>query len=184
MLGVEDLELAKGVASGDAQAIAKFVDRFYPSVFRFLWHACGSREDAEDLASQAFLRARNDIRAFRSDGTLAAWTYSLARREFLRFRRRHALASMFASQRVAAAIPAPNEDFVVVQEALARLPESQRTAFLLVEVEGLSTEETAKVVGVPVGTIKSRCFHAKKRLREILGPAYPEISNYAQPVPD
>jgi len=99
MVCVEDLELAKGVASGDADAIARFVDRFYPSVFRFLWQASGSREDAEDLASEAMLRARVDIRGYRSDGSLAAWVYSLARREFLQYRRRKALASVFAGRK-------------------------------------------------------------------------------------
>ena len=81
--------------------------------------------------------------------------------------------------------PSPhNEDFVIVQQALASLPVHQRTAFLLVEVEGLSTDEASSALAVPVGTVKSRCFHARKRLREILGPSYPEVSNYAQPIPD
>jgi len=92
---VEDRELAEKVASGDPAAIAKFVDRFYPPIYRFLWHATGSREDAEDLASQALLRARADVRKFRSDGPLAAWIYRVARREFLRFRRRQALTALF-----------------------------------------------------------------------------------------
>jgi RNA polymerase sigma-70 factor (ECF subfamily) len=184
MFNVEDIELARRVASGDAEAIARFVDRLYPSVFRFLWHASGSKEEAEDLASQAFLRARGDIHRFRGDGSLSAWMYSLARREYLRYRRRQALANLFRARTVKEVVPPHNEDFILVQDALARLPENQRAVFLLVEVEGLTTEEAARAIGAPVGTVKSRCFHAKKRLREILGPAYPEISNYAQPIPD
>ncbi len=181
---MEDLELAKAVALGDPQAIASFVDRFYSPVFRFLWHACGSKEEAEDLASEAMLRARSDIHSFRSDGPLAAWIYSVARRELLRHRRRQLLASLFIANQPPEAVAPHNEDYVVVQAALARLPVHQRTAFLLVEVEGLTTEEAAISLGVPSGTVKSRCFHAKRRLREILGPAYPEVSNYAQPIPD
>jgi len=181
---VEDRELAEKVALGDAEAIAKFVDRFYTPVFRFLWHACGSREDAEDLASQALLRARTDIGRFRSDGTLAAWMFSVARREFLRFRRRQVLTSLFAASRPPETVSPHNEDVVVIQQALALLPPNNRTAFLLTEVEGLSTAEASTALGIPAGTVKSRCHHAKKRLREILGPAYPEISNYVQPIAD
>jgi RNA polymerase sigma-70 factor, ECF subfamily len=184
MLGVEDRELAEKVALGDGEAIGTFVDRFYGPVFRFLWHASGSREDAEDLTSQALLRARMDIRNFRGDGPLAAWIYRVARREFLRFRRRQVLTFGFAGHRAPQAADEPSEDVVVIQQALALLPSNHRTAFLLTEVEGLSTEEASLALGVPPGTVKSRCYHARKRLREILGPAYPEVSNYAQPIPD
>jgi len=184
MSSVEDRELAEKVASGNPEAIATLVDRFYAPMFRFLWHASGSREDAEDLASQALLRARMDIRRFKSDGPLAAWMYSVARREFLRFRRRQILASLFVANRSPEAVSPHNEDVVVIQQALALIPPNHRTAFLLTEVEGLSTEEAAQALGVPAGTVKSRCFYAKKRLREILGPTYPEVSNHAQPIPD
>lgn len=184
MLGVEDSELATAVASGDPQALAQFVERFYAPIFRFLWHACGSREDAEDLASQAFLRARSDIRGYRSEGPLAAWMYGVARREWLRHRRRQTLASLFASTHRFEPTGPPAEGLVVVQAALAKLSLGQREAFLLTEVEGLTIDEAARSLDVPAGTVKSRCHHAKRRLRELLEVAYPEVSNYAAPIPD
>jgi RNA polymerase sigma-70 factor (ECF subfamily) len=184
MYFVEDLELARRVAAGEPQALAQLLDRFYGPVFRFLWHCSGSKEDAEDLASQALLRARTDIRSYRGNGPLAAWMYKVARSELLRYRRRQALALVFASKSREEVVAPHNEDFVVVQSALAMVPIHQRTAFLLIEVEGLTIEEAAKSLSVPPGTVKSRCFHAKKRLRVILGPAYPEVSNHVQPVVD
>jgi len=184
MLDVEDRELVEKVGLGDPRAIATLVDRFYPSLFRFLWHASGSREDAEDLASQTLLRARADIRKFRAEGPLSAWMYSVARREYLQFRRRQVLASVFASRRRSLFADPTSDDVVVIQQALAQLHPNHRTAFLLTEVEGLSTEEVSTALGIPIGTVKSRCHHAKKRLRELLGPTYPEVSNYVQPIPD
>ncbi len=184
MLSVDDRIWIEKVAAGDPEAIAQFVDRFYPTVFRFLWHSCGSKEDAEDLASQALLKARFDIKRFRADGPLAAWMFSIARREYLQFRRRKALGSLFEAKHRSEPDPTCNDDVIVIQQALARLSPNLRTAFLLTEVEGLTTEEASAAIGIPAGTVKSRCHHAKKRLREILGPTYPEVSNYVQPIPD
>jgi len=181
---VEDQELAKGVASADETALCEFMGRFYAPLYRFLWHLSGSRVDAEDLASQALVRARADIRHFRGDGALTPWMFKVARREWLRHSRRDALERRHDRLGEARMVAPPSEDFIVVQAALARLSQDHRAAFLLIEVEGLTVAEASTALGVPAGTVKSRCFFAKKRLRELLGPSYPEVSNHVQPVAD
>ncbi len=97
---------------------------------------------------------------------------------------RDLLGSLFEAKHRSEPDPTCNDDVIVIQQALARLSPNLRTAFLLTEVEGLTTEEASAAIGIPAGTVKSRCHHAKKRLREILGPTYPEVSNYVQPIPD
>ena len=169
-----DRQLALGVARRDGDAIQAFLTRFRPPLFRYLWQASGCREDAEDLAGQALLTAARDIRHYRHEGPLQAWVFRVAQRELLRYRRRQRLSSLFHQHRPDPPAPLWPDDSVVVTEALSKVPLNQRTAFLLVEIEGLSTEEAAAALGVPAGTVKSRCFYAKQRLRSLLASTYQE----------
>jgi RNA polymerase sigma-70 factor (ECF subfamily) len=180
---VDDTELAQRVAQGDELALEMLVVKFYRPLFRFLWQASGSREDADELTSQAFLRATADIGRFRAEGSLRAWIFRVGHRELLRYRRRQAVAKLLTPKPQPSVGP-PNEDFVLLTAALQRLSLSHREAFLLVEVEGFTMDEAGLALHVPAGTVKSRCHHAKQRLRELLAPAYPEVSNYVATVPD
>ena len=178
-----DVELAKRLAAGEQGALAEFVDRFHAPVFRYLWQAGGSREDAEDLATQTLLRARHDAHRFRGEGQLRAWVFRIAYRELLQYRRRQAVFTLWQRRAKLSEQPPPNEDAVVVTAALGQLSVAHRAAFLLTEVEGLSADEAGQALGVPAGTVRSRAHYAKRRLREILAPAYPEL-NHAEPLPE
>lgn len=169
-----DRDLAHGVACGNIEGLHEFLHRYRPRVFRYLWQASGSYEDAEDLASQTLLVAARDIGRYRNDGPLQAWVFKIAQRELLRFRRRQSLAHLWIARRRQPEVSAAPDDYVVVCDALAKLPIDQRTAFLLTEVEGLTFEEAAEVLKAPVGTIKSRCHTARQRLRALLAPTYQE----------
>ncbi len=175
-----DQEFAAAIAAGHREALESLVKQYHRPVLRYLWHAGGSREDAEDLATQTLLRVRADACKFRAEGTLRAWIFQIAYRELLRHRRRQSLSHL-VSRAKGETLP-PNEDAIVLSQALGTLPLKQRTPFLLVEVEELSVEEAAKVLGIPPGTVKSRCHHARLRLRKLLGPTYGEP--HAEPAID
>jgi RNA polymerase sigma-70 factor (ECF subfamily) len=174
---VTDQQLAAGLVAGDGAALRELVDLYHRPVLRYLWQAGGSKEDAEDLACQALLRVRAEISGYRGTGSLKGWVFRVAYRELLRHRRRQVV--MRAIHR-----PPPRsevrDDFIVLTQALDRLPIDQRSAFLLTEVEGLSTSEAAIALGVPPGTVKSRCHHARQKLRKLLGPTYGEA--HAEPI--
>src|SRR5579862_3752540 len=109
-------------------------------MFRFLWHATGSYDEAEDLTTQAIHRASADIRTFRGDGPLRAWMFRVAHRELLRFRRLRAVRNA-AALRSPGNVDPPNEDVIMLTTALQRLSLPHREAFLLVEVEGFTFDE-------------------------------------------
>jgi RNA polymerase sigma-70 factor (ECF subfamily) len=170
---VTDRELAAGLTKGDTEALQALIDRFHKPLFRYLWQAGGSKEDAEDLSTQALLRARLDISSYRG-GSLRAWVFKVAYRELLRYRRRQALAALLTR---AVEPEAPSaDDALIISEALGKIPLDQRSAFLLTEVEGLSIEEAAVSLRIPAGTVKSRCYTARQRLRKLLGPTYGETN--------
>lgn len=175
-----DQELAAGIATGSVEALETLVSLYHGPLLRYLWQAGGSKEDAEDLATQALLRVRTDIHGYRSEGSLRAWIYRVAYRELLRHRRRQAVAMLWASKPRLEAAEGPSEDAIVIAQALAKVPADQRSAFLLTEVECLTVEEAAAVLCVPQGTVKSRCHHARLRLRKLLGSTYGET--HVEPV--
>jgi RNA polymerase sigma-70 factor (ECF subfamily) len=166
---VNDLDLAKRIADGDAEAIQSFVARYYHSVYRFMRHLTRHVEDAEDLTQQAFVKARQEIASYRGKASLRTWLHRVALHEYTHWKRR---------QRKTAAldIATPHNESgydeclegIVLAEALQKLSEPLRVAFILFEIDQLSLEEVAGVLRLPKGTVKSRLFKARKKLSELM----------------
>jgi RNA polymerase sigma-70 factor (ECF subfamily) len=161
----DDLQLAKRIASNEASAEEALIERLYRPVYLAMRHLSWSREDAEDLTQQAFVLAKQNIRQYRGKSSLKTWVMKIAYREYLRGRKPRMPEP---SQREAVNDPG-YQDFETaawLMEILSVLPAKQREAFVLVEVEGLSIRDVAKVMGVPTGTVKTRCFHARRALQK------------------
>jgi RNA polymerase sigma-70 factor (ECF subfamily) len=169
---VRDTLLVQRILSGDKAAGERFITEHYPCVSRLLHHLTGSAQHAEDLTQQTFLKAWQALATFRGEASLATWLYRIAYHEYthwLRARREHApldAAAGVVDERADHAFEA-----VLVRRALAHLSQEHRETFLLYHVQGLSVPEVAAVLDVPAGTVKSRLFHARQRLREYLGEA-------------
>jgi RNA polymerase sigma-70 factor (ECF subfamily) len=166
---VTDLETARRIAAGDARVTETFVLTHYASLYRFMRHLTGQVEDAEDLTQQAFIKAKQQIASYRGSATLRTWLFRVAFHEYSHWKRRH---RRMLSLDLAPAHLEPAYDACIEAEALLdalrRLPERLREAFLLHEVQELSVEDTASVLGVPQGTVKSRLFNARKKLCAML----------------
>lgn len=180
---MNDLETARRIATGDAEAAEAFVRTHYPSVFRLMRHLTGHREDAEDLTQQAFLVARSKIHTYRGDSGLRTWVHRLAFNEYAQWKRRKRPT---APLRLDHAIDDPGFRSFVVGEsllsALNSLPEKLREAFILHEVNELTVEEVAAVLRAPTGTVKARLFYARRRLRALLGEGTEVTSHEANEV--
>lgn len=163
------MQLAEQIARGDGNAAEMFVREHYPAVLRFAHRLCGQKEEAEDIAQDTFVAARRKIGSFRGRSSLKTWVHSIALNEYRQWRRRH--RSMPLLEHDGGSFDPSIAQFEaghVLAEALKKLPEKQREAFVLVEVEQLSMKEVAMVLGVPVGTAKARASYARQSLREIL----------------
>ncbi|MDG2570777.1 sigma-70 family RNA polymerase sigma factor [Vibrio parahaemolyticus] len=129
---------------------------------------------AEDLVQETILRAISRQESFEAGTNLQAWLFTILRNLFFSAHRKSQReVEDVDGSHAAALITIPDqEDRIVVQDleaALAKLPQEQREAILLVGAEGLSYEETAEALGVKVGTIKSRVNRARNRLAELMG---------------
>jgi RNA polymerase sigma-70 factor (ECF subfamily) len=135
--------------------------------------------DADDLVQETYLRAFRFSHRFQPGTHLRAWLFQILRNTFLTFYRVRERESPVAEDGVPEwDVPmfhhSPEEDgasleaHTDLERAMRRLPEEFRTVLLLAEVEGLPLDEVARVMACPVGTVKSRIFRAKERLRSLL----------------
>ena len=129
--------------------------------------------DAEDLVHDALVRAYERRATFRAGGNLRAWLFSITHNLFIdrmRSRRSEAARVEQAGHLAEASMPAPQDHSVrlaEVRQAFLALPDEQRSALHLVAVEGLSYQQAADVIGVPLGTLMSRIGRARATLREM-----------------
>ncbi len=136
--------------------------------------------EAEDLVQETYLRAFRFAHRFQPGTNLRAWMFEILRNTFLTFYRRREREPVFLDEGTLESgketmfHDAPRQDGAALEtetdlgRALAQLPEEFRTILLLAEVEGLPLEEVSRIMGCPVGTVKSRMFRAKTRLRGFL----------------
>jgi len=184
----EETHLVRRSQQGDREAFQRIVARYQGLAYNLAVRALqGDREGAQDTVQEAFLSAFLHIRQFRG-GSLRAWLLRIvlnACRDVQCRARRAPLSLDEALERVGEAMHPrsphrPEADALrrarveAVRRAVDALPEEQRLAVTLVDLQGLDYAEAARVLGVPVGTLKSRLARGRARLRDGL-LARPEL---------
>lgn len=172
------------ILQGDKAAGERLVTQNYQRVYGLLRALSGNREVAEDLTQQAFAKAWQALPGFRGESRLSTWLCRIAYHEYTHWRRDR---REFASLEEAASLPdiraVVGLRTVMFARALEQLSEEQRETFLLHYEQELDVKEIAMVLDIPAGTVKSRLFTARNRLRELLSdsPATEPASASAAP---
>lgn len=169
-----DAELVVAVAAGDLRALGELFDRHEPALHRYLYRMGTPRSDVDDLVQATFLEIAQAAPRFDARHTGRSWIFGVA--SIMLRRHRHFLRR--AAERISAWVTpeaevetTPAELFESAEaerrfaRAFAALSEKRREAFVLVTLEGLSGEEAARALGVPVNTIWTRLHHARLELR-------------------
>jgi RNA polymerase sigma-70 factor (ECF subfamily) len=170
-------DLAERVRDGDVQAVAEAYDQFADTVRAFARRLTGDPEAAEDLVHDVFVTLPSAIRNFRGESSFKTFLVSIAvnhsRHHLRAAARRRVAMQRYAEQ------PEPSADDPehqarrrqladLLSSALDELPIDQRVAFVLCDVEERPSPEVASIVGVPEATVRTRLFHARRKLRERL----------------
>lgn len=153
--------------------IASLVEPQIPALRRYAFALARDHEAADDLVQDCLERAVSRWVLRRRDGNLRAWLFTILRNLYINQYRRRQRQGRFEplDDFNSPAIDATQEAGLGMRDllsALNRLPEDQKSVLLLVSVEDLSYDETARVLDVPVGTVMSRLSRARQRLRTIL----------------
>ncbi len=182
----DELALVRAAKRGDMGAFEQLVKRYDRNIFRIAQHITQNREDAEDVVQDAFLKSFQNLEQFQEQSKFYTWLVRIAVNESLmKLRKRRTAKTVSLDEDVQTeddAVPrevadwAPNPEQLYKQEELREilsrtiqgLPSGFRTVFVLRDVEGLSTEETAEALDLSVPAVKSRLLRARLQLRERL----------------
>lgn len=170
-----DADLLAAHVDGDAQAFAELFRRHRDRLWAVALRTAGDREEAADALQDAMISAFRNARSFRAESRVSTWLHRIvvnACRDRARRRRCRpgtAPAGHTAEPAVPDASTTEPDTRADVRTALAALPDEQRLAIVLVDVQGWSVAESAAVLDVAPGTVKSRCARGRARLAELLG---------------
>lgn len=184
-----ELALIERAQQGDQAALAEIVTTHQARVYNVALRMCGNVEDAEETLQETFLNALKALPHFEGRSQLATWLYRIASNACLSRRRRDATQPETVSVDEAGEVE-PESDFTpqyfvdwshapedelltaetraVMAEAITQLPPTLRIVFIWRDLEGLSVQETAEVLGLSEGTVKVRLHRARVKLRELL----------------
>ncbi len=178
-----DLQLIDSTLQGNPRAFDDLVRRYQDRLVHSLEHMLGSREDALDVAQQAFVLAWKKLSSFRRESSFYSWLYRIARNVAISRARRQQIRSGSLDQMHDAAGFEPTdtnqqsapdhsmeqaEQVAIVQEALKKISDEFRQPLVLKEIDGFSYEEIAVILDIPLGTVRSRIFRARQELIERL----------------
>jgi len=177
----DERPLVARLRAGEQDAFREIVDAYRDRIITVVARVAGPGADAEDLAQDAFLKAFAALDRFDGRSALFTWIYRIAvntARDWVDYRRRRPVVPLEgphggpAEPADTAALPAEaaerEELRATVRAALERLPEPFRTTLILREMEGHSYEEVAEILGISIGTVESRLFRARAKLRALL----------------
>lgn len=195
---MDELALVEAAKQGQIEAFEELVRRYDRNVFRIAQHITQNREDAEDVVQDAFLKAYGNLNQFQGQSKFYTWLVRIAVNEALmKLRRRRPERTVSLDQdvetdedsiprEVADWSPNPEQQYNqaelrdLLQRTIQGLPSGFRTVFVLRDVEGLSTEETAEALGLSIPAVKSRLLRARLQLRERLNKYFKRRNGESQ----
>ncbi len=168
----DETRLVHDLRAGRPEAREQLVHAYYDRLYRLAYSMTGVAEDSRDLVQETFLAALKGLPGFRGESRLSTWLIAILRNQYtlqLRGERKWRHAPLDA---VDAADPGPapalNPGVTAVLERLRKLPEDLRTAMVLFYLEGMKYQEIAEAMECPIGTVRSRLFEARERLKRMM----------------
>ena len=180
-LALDDMALVHACKQGDVNAFEQLVKRYDTRLFRIAQHVTHNREDAEDAVQEAFLKAFRNLSKFQEKSQFSTWLIRITVNESLMKLRKQRYTREVPIEKdpheeleVTDWAPNPEQLYATVElrnilrSQLQELPPSLKVAFVLRDIEGLSSEETAGVLQLSVDAVKARLWRARLKLRQLL----------------
>ncbi len=171
-----DAELLRAHAAGDGEAFGELVGRHQDRLWAVAIGTLRNPEDAADAVQDALISAFRAAAGYRGDAAVTTWLHRIVVNACLDLARRRSARPSVPIREEESFQPADPRDRIAerelgmaVEQALGELPIDQRSAIVLVDVQGFPVADAAEALGVPIGTIKSRCARGRTRLAVSLG---------------
>jgi RNA polymerase sigma-70 factor, ECF subfamily len=180
----DDRQLIADCLGGRRDAFGELVSRYQARLYNAAVRLVDNPEDASDVVQDAFLNAYQALHTFKGDAEFFTWLYRIAFNTAISLKRKKRATVSLDSGGPEGAIDPDDpseyikpgvalqrtEDEAQLQDALNRLSHEHREVLVLKDIEGMKYEEIAEILGVPIGTIRSRLHRARMELRELLPP--------------
>jgi RNA polymerase sigma-70 factor (ECF subfamily) len=177
--------LVTAARSGDVSAFEELVTRYERKILRLTWNITGNREDAEDAMQEAFIKSYSHLNTFQGDSRFYTWLVRIAANEALMKLRKRRPGEFSIDESIPGEEdlmprelddwgPSPEQRYAqeemrrILEEAVEKLDPDFRVVFVLRDMEELSTEDTANLLGLSVPAVKSRLLRARLKLRQRL----------------
>ena len=176
----DDKSFLKLLCSGNERAFAFLYREFRDKIYNFMYRNTGNREDARELTQDVFLAVHRHVKKFRGDSSLSTWIFRIATNRMINFGKRKQsklrrnvnidkLEFRLSSQdRKPDEAAEKTELEVAVQEELVKMDEDLRTILVLRDLQGFAYNEIEHILGIPLGTVKSRLHTARRTLKQML----------------
>ncbi len=185
-----DARLVRQLQKGDSRALEELFRRHRDTAYAIAYRLLGNADDALDIVQESFIHVLRGIAGFRGQSSFRTWLVRIVTHAALDYRRSRALRSSASLESESSPEPAatctascggdrrrspPDETAAsdlrdAIDKALLNVSEKNRVALVLYAMEGMSYKEIGEVLGISVGTVMSRIFNARQRLRELLAP--------------
>lgn len=166
----DELELIQRCLNENEQAYEDLYNRYKDAMFTNAYRITNDFDEAEDVLQEGFMQVFKDLKGFKMKSALGAWIKTIIVRTAIRkLKSRRIELFEQLDENYSGTIVWPeqlNADYL--QKAISQLPDGFRTIFLLIEVEGYTHKEAAKLLDISVGNSKSQLFHAKRKLQKVL----------------
>ena len=167
-----EIELMLRVKGGDRSAFEELYRLYQKPLVNYLYRLCFNRPLAEDLLQEAFLRLWKAAPNYQPTAKVSTYVFRIAHNLFLNEAARRREKALEGADEEVRANPSSDlsrrEVQSAVKKAIEALPDGERDCLLLSEYEGFKYAEISEILGIPVGTVKSRMFSAVQRLKESL----------------
>lgn len=192
---MSDQELIEGLLSRDKLVIAQLVSKYHKQVIKTAYYFLKSMDDAEDLAQDVCIEILESAGKFKGDSTFSTWIYRITVNKSLNFIRKRKRSQLMEnienlfrkstnSNQLGITEPSGNDKGIedkereaLIHEAVHRLPENQKTAFILSKYDELSYKQITEVMDVSIASVESLLQRAKQNLQKSLVSQFAEYSN-------
>jgi RNA polymerase sigma-70 factor (ECF subfamily) len=171
MADFDERELIERCRAGDDSAFGELVDRYKNLVYAMVYRMVPDRSHVDDLAQEVFLKVHRGLPYFRGDARLSTWIYRIVSNVCLQARATARAPAGTPPRREPGATDTAFADLELrdrLEKAMEQLPENYRLLVAAHYLQGVQYEALAEALNIPVGTVKTHLYRAKRRLRELL----------------
>jgi RNA polymerase sigma-70 factor (ECF subfamily) len=182
-----DEELISAILEGNPHLFSEIVDRYKEKIYHMAYRFTNGHRDCQDLSQEIFLLIYRSLPSFRSQSSLSTWIYRLSINRCLDWCRKHKHLRRLVPlrsqdeegrgadlDRIPANLPTPEAAYIQKEQdqslhlAIAQLPEKYKTVIIMYHFQNLSYKEIGDILSLPVRTVETQLYRAKKKLKEIL----------------